>query len=58
MKRKFPRLIILCSALLGVALLSGCTNLMKEDPEDSPVPWATPANWENQVPGMPGSGGF
>lgn len=31
---------------------------MEEDPKEQQIPWATPADWENQMPGMPGPGGI
>ena len=46
-----------CLALLGVLLgLSGCASLLDEDPNEAQLPWATPADWEGQVPGMPTRG--
>ncbi len=41
-----------------ILTLSGCTSLMEEDPNEQQIPWATPADWENQMPGMPGPGGL
>lgn len=41
-----------------ILALSGCTSLMEEDPNEQQIPWATPADWENQMPGMPGPGGL
>jgi uncharacterized lipoprotein YajG len=38
--------------LAAAALFAGCST---QTPSDSSMPWAQPANWENQVPGM-GSG--
>lgn len=57
MTRKPKRLIlfIIGGLLLG---LSGCRNIMEEDPKEQQIPWATPADWENQMPGMPGPGGI
>lgn len=45
-------------AIVMLAALGGCRNLMEEDPNDQQIPWATPADWENQMPGMPGPGGL
>lgn len=55
-RRKF--LILL--TLLAVAFfgLSGCRSIVEEDPNEAQIPWATPADWEGQMPGMPGPGGF
>jgi hypothetical protein len=36
---------------------SGCASLLEEDPNEQQIPWATPADWEGQVPGMPTRGG-
>ena len=35
--------------LFMVILLSGCAN---ENLDESPLPWATPAGWEGQLPGF------
>jgi hypothetical protein len=51
---------VLSTLLLGAILagLSGCTNILEEDPNEAQIPWATPANWEGTVPGMPNQGGY
>ena len=46
----FSRKIIFALSLIALALLgfSGCA----ADPKDSSIPWARPAEFENQIPGM------
>ncbi len=44
------RILIFTALLLGVA---GCRSLLEENPEDQQLPWATPADWEGTIPGMP-----
>ena len=44
------------SLLLGLLALGGCA-VLNEDPNEQQLPWAQPANWEGQVPGMPTRGG-
>ena len=39
--------------LFAAAMLSGC---MMQSSKDSSVPWAQPANWEGEVPGMGSNG--
>jgi len=40
--------LILSLAALALAGFSGCAS----DPKDSSIPWARPAEFENQIPGM------
>lgn len=47
--------LLLTAILAG---LTGCTNIMEEDPNEAQIPWATPADWEGTVPGMPNQGGY
>lgn len=49
------QILLLGSVLAG---LTGCTNILEEDPNEAQIPWATPANWEGTVPGMPNQGGY
>ena len=35
------------------SLLAGCSS---DTPAASSIPWAQPAEWEGQIPGMSGSG--
>ena len=56
--KRISKKLIFTLALFGALLaLSGCTSLMEEDPNEAQIPWATPADWEGQVPGMPTRGG-
>lgn len=57
MNRIKKKLLLPCLIIIGILSLTGCTNLMEEDPNEQQIPWATPADWEGQVPGMPGSPG-
>ncbi len=51
---KFKIFCILFS-LIATIVLSGCFAEAYED--DSKLPWAQPANWEGQIPGMRAMGG-
>lgn len=51
------KLFIFVSFIMGVLALGGCA-ILEEDPNEQQIPWATPANWEGQVPGMPNQGGY
>ncbi|WP_238710820.1 hypothetical protein [Oceanipulchritudo coccoides] len=57
MKRTTKIIFLLLLSFTGLFLMSGCRSLAEEDPNEQQIPWATPANWEGQLPGMP-SGGF
>jgi hypothetical protein len=58
MKRIIIKLF-LSLALFGTLLaISGCRSLVEEDPNAAQIPWATPADWEGQVPGMPTPGAY
>ena len=39
-----------------LAALTGCRSLVEEDPNEAQLPWATPADWEGSLPGMPAQG--
>ena len=54
MKRTTKLIFLLPLALAGLFLNSGCRTLAEEDPNEQQIPWATPADWEGQMPGMPG----
>ena len=56
MNRTLKRLLLALFLIKGLLFLSGCSSLMEEDPNDASLPWATPADWEGTVPGMPGPG--
>ncbi|HSH09650.1 MAG TPA: hypothetical protein VK995_04645 [Oceanipulchritudo sp.] len=58
MKRISKQLILCLLLIAGLVATSGCTNIMEEDPNAAQLPWATPANWEGTVPGMPNPGGY
>jgi hypothetical protein len=60
MKRISGNLLLLALLACVAAALTGCRTLAEEDPNDQQIPWATPADWEGQLPGMPGGpgGGF
>ena len=58
MKRIRIKFFVLLFAIGSLLTFSGCTSLLEEDPNEAQIPWATPADWEGQVPGMPGPGGF
>lgn len=57
MNRILKRLLSLIFVAAGLLLASGCSSLMEEDPNAQSLPWATPADWEGTVPGMPGPSG-
>lgn len=57
MKRIERKLFLFCLLAAGLAGLTGCTSLMEEDPNEQQIPWATPADWEGQLPGMPNTPG-
>jgi len=50
------KLIKLFLTLATIGLISGCSTITEEDPNSQQTPWASPAGWENNVPGMPGNG--
>jgi len=52
MKTRYIILFALSFATLG---LSGCASIMEEDPNSQETPWNQPADWEGQMPGMPGA---
>jgi len=54
--RKTVFALFVLIAILGT--MTGCRSLVEEDPNEAQIPWATPADWEGQLPGMPGPGGF
>jgi hypothetical protein len=56
MKRTIKIICLLSLLIPGLFGLSGCRSLAEEDPADQQLPWATPANWEGQMPGMPNQG--
>ena len=58
MKRINKKLFLSLLLVAALGAITGCTNIMKEDPNAAQIPWATPADWEQRVPGMPGPGGF
>lgn len=58
MKRIFKQFVIALLLLAGMFAITGCRSLVEEDPNSAQVPWATPADWEGQVPGMGRPGGF
>jgi hypothetical protein len=58
MKRNRKSIVLICLLITGLASLTGCRSLVEEDPNEAQIPWATPADWEGQMPGMPGPGGF
>jgi hypothetical protein len=43
--------------MTGLFAFTGCRNIVEEDPNEAQIPWATPADWEGQLPGMPSGGG-
>lgn len=57
MKSAIKKLLLLLSFAAGMLALGGCA-ILKEDPNDQQLPWAQPAGWEGQVPGMPNRGGY
>jgi len=56
MKRTLKRILALGLLTALVAGITGCRSLVEEDPNEAQLPWATPADWEGQLPGMPNSG--
>ena len=57
--KRIIKLFLVVSVLGGLGMaMTGCTNLMEEDPNEAQIPWATPADWEGTVPGMPTGGGY
>lgn len=56
MKRTLKIIFLLSLILPGLFGLSGCRSLAEEDPNEQQLPWATPADWEGQMPGMPNRG--
>lgn len=58
MKRIRKQLTLSLLFIIGLLTLSGCA-ILDEDPNEAQLPWATPANWEGTVPGMPNpQGGY
>mgnify|MGYP000040928812 CR=1 FL=1 len=57
MNRISKKSLFVLFALLGMLAFTGCSSLLEEDPNEQQIPWATPAAWEGQVPGMPSRGG-
>jgi uncharacterized protein YceK len=57
MKRNTTTPWIFLLFALSLVALSGCASLLEEDPNEQQIPWATPANWEGQLPGMPNTPG-
>ncbi len=57
MKPTSIKILFLGVLILTISGLSGCRNIIEEDPNEAQIPWATPADWEGQLPGMP-SGGY
>lgn len=55
-KARFTRLFIATVCLCASALFTGCASLLEEDPDSQQLPWASPAQWENTIPGMPNQG--
>ena len=53
MKRIIKQLFLTFFLLTSLVAFSGCTNILEEDPNEQQIPWATPADWEGTVPGMP-----
>ena len=56
MNSTIKKLFIVLSFAAAMLALGGCA-ILEEDPNEAQIPWATPANWEGQVPGMPTRGG-
>lgn len=57
MKRISKSTLLLGLILTGLFSLTGCRSIVEEDPNEAQIPWATPADWEGQLPGMPSGGG-
>lgn len=55
--RIFRNLLLAGFVCLLFGALAGCRSIVEEDPNEAQIPWATPADWEGQVPGMPTPGG-
>lgn len=51
--KKFIRIITALALLGGTFSILGCASLVEEDENLQQTPWARPADWEGQVPGMP-----
>jgi uncharacterized protein YceK len=59
MKRIIKQLFLALLLVTGLLVFSGCSSIMEEDPNAQQIPWATPADWEGTVPGMPSrTGGY
>jgi hypothetical protein len=58
MKRIFKLVVIALLLGAGMFATTGCRSLAEEDPNEAQIPWATPADWEGQIPGMGRPGGF
>ena len=57
MKRIIKQLTFFLLLAASAFIFTGCTNILEEDPNEAQIPWATPADWEGTVPGMP-TGGY
>lgn len=53
MTRILKKLFLFALLAATIGAVSGCRSLIEEDPNEAQIPWATPANWEGQLPGMP-----
>lgn len=51
--KNFIRIITALAFIVGAISMSGCASLVEEDENIQQTPWARPADWEGQVPGMP-----
>ena len=58
MTRILKTLLAILSLAALIGTMTGCRSLVEEDPNEAQIPWATPADWEGTLPGMPGPGGF
>lgn len=47
------RMLLRCLFAAMTLALAGCATLAEEDPNTQQTPWASPATWEGQIPGMP-----
>ena len=52
MKRIRKQLTLSLILFIGLLALTGY-RILEEDPNEAQIPWATPAQWEGTVPGMP-----
>jgi hypothetical protein len=46
-------MLLRCLFAAMTLALAGCATLAEEDPNTQQTPWASPATWEGQIPGMP-----